>query len=212
MPTAKSGHTATEMLEYRCTSRIGTDQRYFVLHPALESARGTFHEVVVVSGYRATYVFAGEYGDVAGYEALIVGPGTDDPDSVLTDLGYLFVDPLVGPVAEAPRAALTVAESRPTRRTVTVVYPLPSGEPVTYLNCEIDEVDNEGDLRIASVGADRSAAGFEYVVWRSGTFSRVETQREFVVDAPAGITDTAAARGEVSNGVRPVRHKAVSGL
>lgn len=60
---------------------------------------------------------------------------------------------------------------------VTVVYPLPDGEPVSYPHCEIDELDSEGDLIIVGTQANRGAPGFEYVVWREGSFSRAETTR-----------------------------------
>ncbi len=68
-------------------------------------------------------------------------------------------------------------------RTITDVYPLPVGEAVTYENCAIDELDNEGNLRIVAVRADRddsdeNLVGLEYAVWVSGTFLRAETRRE----------------------------------
>lgn len=209
MPTAKPVRKATEILEYRRVSRIGTEQRYFVLEPALESSHGAFREVVFVPGYRAAYLFAAEHGDVAGFEALCVGPVTDDIDGILADIGYVVGDPHDGPVAGAPDGLLTAAGNLQEQRTVTVVYPLPSGEPVSYLNCEIDEVDNEGKLHIRSVGVDRFDPGFECAVWPAGTYSRVETRREIVRDASSGHIDTAVPPA-VPIGM--ARHKAVSGL
>ncbi|CPW66790.1 hypothetical protein [Mycobacteroides abscessus] len=60
---------------------------------------------------------------------------------------------------------------------VTVVYPLPDGEPAIYPHCEIDELDSKGDLIIVGTQANRGAPGFEYAVWREGSFSRAETKR-----------------------------------
>ncbi|CPU59715.1 Uncharacterised protein [Mycobacteroides abscessus] len=61
---------------------------------------------------------------------------------------------------------------------VTRVYPLPDGEPVIYPHAEIDELDSNGDLRIVGTQANRGAPGFEYVVWREGSFYRAETRRD----------------------------------
>lgn len=61
---------------------------------------------------------------------------------------------------------------------VTVVYPLPVGEPVTYPDCEIDELDSDGNLRIVRSRTNPDAEGFQYVVWRDGSFMRAETTRE----------------------------------
>lgn len=204
VPTAKPVRKATEILEYRRVSRIGTDQQYFVLEPAFESAQGTVREVVVVPGYRATYVFAAEHGDVAGFEALTFGPIGVGVDMLLRDLGYAATEP----VAEAPGGLLTEAGKSPVRRTVTDVYPSPNGEPVSYLDSEIDEVDNEGNLHLGPVGADRSEEGFECAVWPAGTYIRAETRREVMRDAPPGRIDTVPP--VVPIGV--ASHKAVSGL
>lgn len=61
---------------------------------------------------------------------------------------------------------------------VTVVYPLPVGEPVTYPDCEIDELDSDGNLRIVRSHVNPDAEGFQYVVWRDRSFIRAETKRE----------------------------------
>ncbi|SHS43569.1 hypothetical protein [Mycobacteroides abscessus] len=65
-------------------------------------------------------------------------------------------------------------------RKETIVYPSPRGEPVTYRDCEIDELDSDGNLRIVGTSGNFDRDGFEYVVWPSGTFIRAETKRTTV--------------------------------
>lgn len=60
---------------------------------------------------------------------------------------------------------------------MTVVYPQCEGGPVTYPNCEIDEVDNRGYLRITGTSAAGGREAFEYMVWAPGTFIHAETFR-----------------------------------
>ncbi|SIM25062.1 Uncharacterised protein [Mycobacteroides abscessus subsp. abscessus] len=80
--------------------------------------------------------------------------------------------------SRVPHATKEYPMSEEDTTSVTVVYPLPVGEPVTYPDCEIDELDSDGNLRIVRSRVNPDAEGFQYVVWRDGSFSRAETTRE----------------------------------
>lgn len=58
----------------------------------------------------------------------------------------------------------------------TAVHPAGGGEAVNYPECEIDEVDRDGNLRLTSPPHDRSDEGQQYVVWAAGTWQRAETR------------------------------------
>ena len=57
----------------------------------------------------------------------------------------------------------------------TAVHPLRGGEAVNYPDCEIDEVDRDGNLRLTSTTSGVSEAGRQYVVWAAGTWQRAES-------------------------------------
>lgn len=173
--------TAVELVENRCVSRIGTEQRHYLLHPELDSAVGAFSSVIVVPGKTSTYVFAAnEDGGIGDYQALAVVPGTVDPPTALSQLAYRIDAEREMRPCDAPEGWDWAEQSRDGSEfseKVTVVYPV-SETPVTYPDCEIDEVDNHGYLRIAAVSVDESRVGFQYMVWAPGAFSRAETLRE----------------------------------
>lgn len=57
----------------------------------------------------------------------------------------------------------------------TAVHPADGGEAVKYPECEIDEVDRDGNLRLTSLPCGHSEEGRQYVVWAAGTWQRAET-------------------------------------
>ncbi|MBE5464952.1 MULTISPECIES: hypothetical protein [Mycobacteroides] len=90
-------------------------------------------------------------------------------------------------LGDAPATSPSTAELR----TETIVYPSPRGEPVTYRGCEIDELDSDGNLRIVGTSENFGRAGFEYIVWPSGTFIRAETKRNKVSgDEPSSTSES----------------------
>ncbi|GAS96790.1 hypothetical protein MMAG44476_27118 [Mycolicibacterium mageritense DSM 44476 = CIP 104973] len=71
----------------------------------------------------------------------------------------------------------------------TDVYPLAGGEAVSYSHCEVDEVDREGCLRIATYGDPPAGEGTPvYVVWAPGSWQRAETVA--VSDVSSKASDT----------------------
>lgn len=86
----------------------------------------------------------------------------------------------------------TTADSRePGQLHVTAVHPIGGGGPVVYQQCEIDEVDREGALRITrergapTPGTDPGAgASTVYAVWAPGSWQRAETVVLNGVSAP----------------------------
>lgn len=173
--------TAVELVENRCGSRIGTEQRHYLLHPEFDSAIGAFSSVIVVPGKTSTYVFpANEDGDIADYRALAVVPDTVDPPTALSQLAYRVDSEDAAESNGMPEGWDWAEQSRDSDEPaakVTVVYPPSAGAPVTYSDCEIDEVDAQGYLRIAGTSASGGRAGFEYMVWAPGAFTHAETFR-----------------------------------
>lgn len=175
-------YTAVELIENRCVSRIGTDQYHYLLHPELDSAIGAFSSVIVVPGETSTYVFAAdEDGGIADYRALAVVAHIVDAPTALSQLAYRVDYPESIESGDAPEGWDWTEHSQEDSRgaeKVTVVYPLSEEGPVTYPDCEIDEVDDHGYLRITAASVGQTRVGFEYMVWAPGAFSRAETLRE----------------------------------
>lgn len=84
------GAVAVEIVDHRCRSAIGSFQRHYHLRPEIASARGSFSNVIAVSGEKGTYVFpADEDGDIADHFNIIdLVAGVHDPEAALSQLGY----------------------------------------------------------------------------------------------------------------------------
>lgn len=81
---------ATELIEHRRVSPIGTVQRHYRLEPELASARGAFGSVIVAPGSKGAFVFAANPdGDIDDYFSLLAEvPAVRDPEAALSQLGY----------------------------------------------------------------------------------------------------------------------------
>ncbi|SIL07598.1 hypothetical protein [Mycobacteroides abscessus] len=174
-------YTAVELVENRRGSRIGTEQQHYLLHPELDSPIGPFSSVIVVPGETSTYLFAAnEDGDIGDFRALTVVTDTRDPRTALSQLAYRIVSADAASSSVVPERWGWEEQSQiepGQAEKVTVVYPQCEGGPITYPNCEIDEVDNRGYLRITGTSAAGGREAFEYMVWAPGTFTHAETFR-----------------------------------
>jgi hypothetical protein len=95
--TLSSGQSATgtDSLHApdRRTSPIGSPQRHYRLNPPLLASDGNCHrDVVVITGARSTYAFAGGGdGEIVDFTALVTAAAGSGDSAALSALGYSFV-------------------------------------------------------------------------------------------------------------------------